>query len=380
MLTDQADVIGVIGGGQLCRMMAEAATPIGLEIVFLDPTPNAPARPVSRKQIVGGFDEAEPMKRLINYSDFLTYDIELADAELIRSIDPDIPVNPKPSTLLTIQDKLDQKETLQEAGIPVPEFRDVSSEEDLRIAGDELGYPLMVKARYGGYDGRGNYHLSDESDIPEVFEQLQGPMMVEEFIEFDRELSVIAARNSTTIRTYPPTMTVHEDEILRHTISPAPIDESVADRATDVARDILECLDGRGVYGIELFQDGNEILLNEVAPRPHNSGHWTIEGAVTSQFEQHLRAVADRPLGSTELVDNSVSMNILGDEQRDPVNLAGVNTILETDHAHLHWYGKAVERPLRKMGHFTLTDDRPTNTLLEEALTLRDSVRFKDGS
>jgi 5-(carboxyamino)imidazole ribonucleotide synthase len=357
-------------------MMGETATPLGHEIVFLDPTPNAPARPVTRKQIVGDYDDPEPLRRLFNYSDYLTYDIELADAELINSLNPTLPVHPHPETLLTIQDKLVQKETLRDAGVPVPDFRAVGTEEQLRKAGEELGYPLMIKAREGGYDGRGNYYLEDPSAIPDALSILAGPLMAEEFLDFDRELSVITARNSSTISTYPPTMTVHEDEILRHTITPAPIDDDMEARARDVAKRTIEVFDGRGVYGIELFQHDGEILLNEVAPRPHNSGHWTIEGAVTSQFEQHLRAITDRPLGSTELMAPSVSVNLLGDRERKPAQLEGANTLFNHDGAHLHWYGKTVERPLRKMGHFTLTGDESTTDLLEEALTLSEAVSF----
>lgn len=376
-LTDEPEVVGVIGGGQLCRMMGEAASPLGFEIVFLDPTPNAPAKPVTRKQIVGDFDDRDAVKRLLNYADYLTYDIELADPELIRSIDPQSPVHPHPGTLEMIQDKLNQKQTLREAGIPVPEFRKVDNVKELKSAGDDLGYPLMVKSRHGGYDGRGNFHLPDEDAVSEAFEALSGKLMVEEFIDYERELSVIGVKNSDTVKLYPPTLTVHEDEILRHTLTPAPISETVANRACEVARDTLELLDGRGVFGIELFHHGDSILLNEIAPRPHNSGHWTIEGAVTSQFENHIRAVTDCPLGSTELIDPTVTVNILGTNEETPVHLDGEETILEASNAHLHWYGKELERPLRKMGHFTLTGDRADDELIDDALALKEELRFQ---
>jgi 5-(carboxyamino)imidazole ribonucleotide synthase len=375
-LTDQPYTLGVIGGGQLCRMMAEAAGPLGVDIVFLDPTPNAPARSVARKQVVGDFDDKRALRRLLNYTDYLTYDIELANPDRIEALDPEQPVHPHTNTLRTIQDKHRQKGTLQEEGIPVPAFRSVDTPEELRSAGEEFGYPLMVKSRYGGYDGRGNQPLHDAENAAEVFHELEGPLMVEEFVPYDRELAVMGIKNSEEIRTYPPTQTVHEEEILRHTRAPADISDAIKEKARTVARIALTVLEGRGAYGIELFQDGEDILLNEIAPRPHNSGHWTIEGAVTSQFENHVRGVLDLPLGSTEPIEPSVTVNILGTEGERPVQLHGVDAILEHPKAHLHWYGKKQERPLRKLGHFTLTGT-DLNEILEEAQNLAGELTFK---
>lgn len=375
-LTDEPYTLGVIGGGQLCRMMAEAAGPLGIDVVFLDPTPNAPARSVARKQIVGNFDDENSLRRLLTYSDTLTYDIELADPDLIEALDPNQPIHPDPETLRTIQDKYRQKTELKEEGIAVPEFRCVDNPEELRDAGDDLGYPLMVKSRFGGYDGRGNQPLREPDEATEVFEELDGPLMVEEFVSFDREIAVIGVKNSDEIRTYPPTETVHEEEILRHTLAPADVSETVKDQAESVARDALNVLEGRGTYGIELFQDGEEILLNEIAPRPHNSGHWTIEGAVTSQFENHVRGVLDLPLGSTDPVDPSVTVNILGADGERPVHLEGTEELLEAPNAHLHWYGKKQERPLRKLGHFTVTGDT-LGTILKDAQNLAEELNFK---
>jgi 5-(carboxyamino)imidazole ribonucleotide synthase len=375
-LTDESPTLGVTGGGQLCRMMAEAAGPLGIDVVFLDPTPNAPARSVTRKQIVGDFDDENSLRRLLNYSDYLTYDIELADPDQIEALDPDQPIHPDPETLRTIQDKYLQKQTLREEGIPVPTFRSVDDPDDLRATADDWGYPLMVKSRFGGYDGRGNQPLNEAEEADEVFQELDGPLIVEEFVPFEREIAVIGVKNSEEIRTYPPTETVHEKEILRHTLAPANVSETVKNKAESVARDALDVLEGRGTYGIELFQDGEEILLNEIAPRPHNSGHWTIEGATTSQFENHVRGVLDLPLGSTEPVDPSVTVNILGDEGERPVHLKGTEAILEHPDAHLHWYGKKQERPLRKMGHFTLTGDRLDETL-NVAQKFVEGLKFK---
>ena len=376
-LTPEPTTLGVVGGGQLCRMLAEAASPLGVEVVFVDPTPDAPARAVARDQIVGGFDDPEAVGRLADRADFLTYDIELADPGVVESAaeEAGVPVHPDPDTLRTIQDKYVQKEALVENGVPVPAYRPVETAEDLRDTADELGLPLMLKAREGGYDGRGNYPVRSRGEFEDAVGTLEGPMMAEEFIEYDRELSVIAAQGDGETAFFPTTETIHREEILRRTVSPARTDGTTTERAREVARDVLETMEGRGVYGIEMFEDGDDVLVNEIAPRPHNSGHWTIEGARTSQFEQHTRAVVGAPLGSTGLRGTTVSVNVLGDGGERDVSLAGVDRLLSSD-AHLHWYGKDKERPLRKMGHFTLTGD-DTDELMREADEVHDELRFE---
>ena len=376
-LTHEPTTLGVVGGGQLCRMLAEAASPLGVEVVFVDPTPDAPASAVARDQIVGGFDDTDAVTRLAHRADCLTYDIELADPDVVEAAveEAGVPVHPDPDTLRTIQDKYVQKEALVENGVPVPEYRAVETVDDLADTADALGLPLMLKAREGGYDGRGNYPVKTRDDFEDAVEALEGRMMAEEFIDYDRELSVIAVQGDGETTLFPTTETVHRDEILRRTVSPARTDETTLERARGVAHDVLGTMDGRGVYGIEMFEDGDEVMVNEIAPRPHNSGHWTIEGARTSQFEQHVRAVIGAPLGSTALRDKTVSVNILGETGARDVSLAGVDSLLASG-ADLHWYGKREERPLRKMGHFTLTGD-DTDELMSKADELHDGLRFE---
>ena len=370
----------MVGGGQLGRMLAEAAAPLGAELLTLDPTPDAPAALVSRDQLVADFDDEDAVFNLAERSDYLTYEIELADPDLLEraAAETGTPVHPTPGTLRTIQDKLTQNRRLRDAGIPVPEFRPVESEADLQAALDELG-PVMLKAREGGYDGRGNVPVESPEEAADALAEIAGPAMAEEFVEFDRELAVVGVRGEDGVETYPVTETIHREEILRESVTPARAGDGVADRARAVVRDVLDLLDGRGVFAVELFQAGEEVLVNEIAPRPHNSGHWTIEGAVTSQFENHVRAVTGRPLGSTELRAPAVTTNLLGDvSEPTEARLAGADEILSTPCAHLHWYGKREVRPLRKMGHVTLTrewDD--TESLLAEARRLRDSVTFR---
>ncbi|SEH40406.1 5-(carboxyamino)imidazole ribonucleotide synthase [Halopenitus malekzadehii] len=350
--------IGIVGGGQLGRMIGEAVARRGIEVVVLDPTPECPAAPVVSEQIVGAFDDEAAIRELADRADVLTYEIELADPDVLETVaaEHDLPVHPDPDTLRTIQDKLVQKSALADAGIPVPPFEAVSSAADLESALDRFG-EVMLKARTGGYDGRGNRPVTEVGAIDAALEELGTNAMAEAFVPFERELSVIGVVGADDVRTYPVTETIHREEILRESVTPARTDDGVIDRAETVAHDVLEFLDGRGVYGIELFEtpDG-EILVNEIAPRPHNSGHWTIEGARTSQFENHARAVLGWPLGPTDLREPTVTANVLGDvDGTGPARLRGVDTVLEAPDVDLHWYGKDDVRPLRKMGHLTVT-------------------------
>jgi 5-(carboxyamino)imidazole ribonucleotide synthase len=366
-------------------MLAEAAAPLGVEVIVLDPTPDCPAASVARDQIVGDFDDPDAFDDLAARVDAVTFEIELADADLLDRIADDhgVSVDPAPETLQTIEDKLVQKRTLAAAGIPVPPFRQVDDADDLREALAEFD-SVMLKARTGGYDGRGNVPVSDPDDAEAAMDAVGGPAMAEAFVDFARELSVIAVQGDGEIRTFPPGENVHEAEILRETVLPARTTDEVLERAEGVARDVLATLSGRGVFGIELFEtrDG-KIQVNEIAPRPHNSGHWTIEGARTSQFEQHVRAVLGWPLGSTRLRCPTVMTNLLGTvETSRPARLGNVESVLSDPDASLHWYGKAEVRPLRKMGHVTVTGDgtadRDVDGLLAHARDLREAVRFEE--
>jgi 5-(carboxyamino)imidazole ribonucleotide synthase len=380
-LTLPGPTLGVVGGGQLGRMMAEAAAPLGVDVVALDPTPDCPAS-VAADQVVANFDDADGIADLADRVDALTFEIELADpdAMAVAADEAGVVVHPDPDTLRTIQDKLVQNDHFAEAGVPLPDYRRVDDAAALREVVDDWGR-VMLKARTGGYDGRGNLPVSDPDDAASALDAVgadDGGAIAERFVDFVREISVIGVRGRDEVRTYPVGENVHEVEILRETVVPARSDRDVRERADEVAREVLAALDGRGVYGIELFETADgDILLNEVAPRPHNSGHWTIEGAATSQFEQHVRAVLGWPLGSAELRDTSVSANVLGDvEEPASATLRGVETVLESD-AALHWYGKREVRPLRKMGHLTLAADEPREELLAAARRLRDSLTFQ---
>ena len=380
-LTADGPVVGVVGGGQLGRMLGEAAAPLGVDLVVSDPTPDPPAAPVVSDSVHGDFDDFDTIDALAARADVLTYEIELADPDALEraSENHDVPVHPAPDTLRMIQDKLVQKRRLREAGIPVPEFRAVESVAELHDALQELGYPAMLKAREGGYDGRGNVPIESPGGVETAFEQVEGNAMVEEFVPFERELSVIGVRGASEKRVFTPGENIHEEEILRETVVPARVSEDVRERAKSVAREVLDLMEGRGVFGIELFETDGGISVNEIAPRPHNSGHWTIEGAQTSQFENHVRAVLGWPLGATDRRGWTVTKNLLGDvSEPQPATLDGIEEILSTPTANLHWYGKREARPLRKMGHVTLTDaDVDPDELLADARELRTHWTFE---
>lgn len=389
-LTSPGPTLGVVGGGQLGRMLGEAAGPLGVEVVVSDPTPDCPAATVVRDQVVGAFDDYGTIRELGERADYLTYEIELADADALARVreETGTTVHPTPETLRVTQDKLREKQTLSDAGIPVPSFRQVDTASDLREAGADLGWPVMLKAREGGYDGRGNLPVEgpDEADVAlESVGAGDAGALAEEMVGFERELAVVGVRGDDTKDVFPVTETVHREEILRETVSPARTDAATRERARTVARDVLDVLDGRGVFGIELFErtdaadPTDAILVNEIAPRPHNSGHWTIEGCLTSQFAQHIRAVLGWPLGVTDRRCPTVTANLLGDvDEPRPAELSGVEHLLGADGATLHWYGKREARPLRKMGHVTAVDGaHDPGSLLASTRDLRDAVTFR---
>ncbi len=373
--------VGVVGGGQLGRMLGEAAAPLGIELVVADPTPACPAAPVAREQLVGGFEDAATIRSLAERVDYLTYEIELVDPDALAAAGEatGTPVHPAPETLRLTQDKLAEKRRLESAGVPVADFRPVGGADELRRAAADWGFPVMLKARHGGYDGRGNVLVEGPGDVEPALETVAGPALVERFVEFDCECSVIGVRGEDEVATYPAGENVHAEEILRETVAPARVPAAVRERAQAVASDVLALLSGRGTIGVELFAVGGDVLVNEVAPRPHNSGHFTIEGAHASQFENHLRAVAGLPLGSTGLRGPTAMANVLGDvEAPRPAALDGAGRVLETPGAHLHWYGKREVRPLRKMGHVTVepTAGEGPDALLDRARDLVDGLTF----
>lgn len=349
--------IGLIGGGQLGRMMVKAARRLGCTSVVLDPLLGSPAAQVAGHQIVGDYSNPAKLRELAESCDVVTFELENVETEtLIHLRDEGYKIYPTPETLAIIQDKLKQKEFLRDAAIPTPDFQEmpVPSEEAIRA----FGLPCVQKARRGGYDGRGVAVIKDEADLSSF---LPVPSYVERFVKAEKELAVLVARNvSGEIKVYPVVELCMKpkDNVLDVLVAPASIPDEVAEEAQAMAIRTVEALKGIGVFGIEMFLDEDgRLMVNEVAPRTHNSGHHTIESCITDQFEQHLRAILDLPLGDTRQNTPATMVNLLGEPgyQGRPV-ISGLKAALAIPGVCLHVYGKAVTKPGRKMGHVTIID------------------------
>ena len=363
--------VGVVGGGQLALMLGEAARALDLAaFTVLDPTPGCPAAPVATRQIVGAFDDAAALHELAGASDVLTFEIELAGAETLADLERHgARVCPAPATLATIQDKSRQKEHLAALGVPVAPFVAVEepSEAAVARAAAALGYPLILKARRGGYDGRGNARVDGPADIPAALARLgQRAVYAEAVVPFALEAAVMVARTvGGQVAAFPVVQTIHIRHICDVVIAPAPISAAAAARAGEIARQAVASFAGAGIFGVELFVTADEqVYLNEIAPRPHNSGHYTIEACRTSQFEQHLRAILDRPLGATDLIaPAAVMVNVLGEtEAPRPAAPAGI-AAAEALGARVHIYGKHMTVHDRKMGHLTVLGETVEDAL-----------------
>ena len=345
--------VGVLGGGQLGWMLARAGDPLGIRCRFLDPSPEAPAGRAG-ELVLGAYDDPAALDRFADGLALVTYEFENVPVGSARRLATRGPVFPSPQALEIAQDRLTEKRFLESAGIAVPPWRPVGSLAELGRAVTELGYPAVLKTRRLGYDGKGQRVMRGPGDVERAWAQLgAAPLVVESYVAFDRELSILAVRGRDgATACYPLVENLHAGGILRRSLAPAPgVTPALQGRAEEHVRRVLETLDYVGVLAIELFQVGDRLLANEMAPRVHNSGHWTIEGAETSQFENHLRAVAGLPLGTTGARGVSAMLNLIG-ALPDPA------AVLAVPGAHLHLYGKE-PRPGRKLGHVTLrADDR----------------------
>ncbi len=356
--------IGIVGGGQLGRMLAQAAQRLGYQVIVLDPSSPSPAGLIT-EQIAGDFKDAVAINDLAKKVDFITFEIESANADALDQLESKgFSINPSPKTLRLIKDKFRQKEFLRGNNIPVAEARIIESAADIAEAGLEYGYPLLLKSRFDAYDGRGNFLIHTAEDIEAGLQKLnKGSLYVEKFVPFVKELAVVAARGADgSIVTYPVVETIHQNNICHLVVAPAAVSADVIQRADQLAAKVMDYLKGVGVFAIEMFLTGmDEVLVNEIAPRVHNSGHFSIEGSKTSQFEQHIRAITGMSLGSTEMTSPAaVMINILGEREGSSV-LEGYDQALALGNTHVHVYGKMQTRPERKMGHITvLADDHLT--------------------
>lgn len=357
-------IVGILGGGQLGRMLCQAASEMALKVAILDPSENCPASSLSHYHMVGSFDDSATVEEFAKRCGILTVEIEHVDVATLEKLEQQgVDCQPKASTIRIIQDKYLQKLHFSQHGIPLPEFMQIDNIESARRAGELFGYPLMVKSKRLAYDGRGNAVAKSEEDLSSAITALGGygrGLYVEKWAPFVKELAVIVARGKdNSILCYPAVETIHKENICHIVKAPAMVPWKVRKLATDVAHKAVSSLEGAGVFAVELFLTGaGEILLNEVAPRPHNSGHHTIEACYTSQFEQHLRAVVGLPLGDPSMKTPAAIMyNMLGEEEGESGFFLAhelMRRALSMPGASVHWYDKSDMKRQRKMGHITI--------------------------
>lgn len=350
--------VGIIGGGQLARMLALAAAPLGCRIAIHEASQEAPAAGLAHKFIPASADAEAGLRLLGSVADVVTLENEFVDSKLLSGLEQaGHQVYPPSKTVGVVQDKLLQKERLKEAGLPVPPFRAVTSPAEIREAGRLFGWPLVLKQRRNGYDGKGNYTIRSSRFVQAAWDRMgagKTPLFVEGFCEFTSELATIITRglNGQAVQ-YPLVETVQKNHICHEVIAPAPVDSALAERALSIASRAVEAVQGVGSFGVEMFLTESGVLVNELAPRVHNSGHYTIEACVCSQFENHIRAVLGWPLGPATLVAPAAAMvNLLGHSE-GPGAPRGLEKALAIPGAYIHLYGKTRSAPSRKMGHVT---------------------------
>jgi len=358
--------VGVLGGGQLGRMLALAGYELGLEFRFFDPSSGAPVGQIG-ELVAAGYEDRDALARFLDGTDVVTYEFESIPLDAVRFVAERVRVFPPLAALETAQDRLIEKQLFRDLRIPVPEFAAVDNLTQLREGVRQMGFPVVLKTRRLGYDGKGQIVIRDAAAVDGAWTKLGGaPLILEKYVGFQREVSVIGARhaNGRTVF-YPPIENVHSEGILRTSRVPGPgIGKEQADSAIEFCGRVMNQLDHVGVLALELFSVDGMLLANEMAPRVHNSGHWTIEGADTSQFENHLRAILGLPLGSTALRGQSGMINIIG-------HLPSREQVLSVEGAHLHLYGKApTER--RKVGHVTVVAE--SAAAIDRSMTALDRV------
>ncbi|HEL3180800.1 TPA: 5-(carboxyamino)imidazole ribonucleotide synthase [Stenotrophomonas maltophilia] len=346
--------VGILGGGQLARMMVLAGAPLGLRFELYDPAADACSGPLA-PLTVGAFDDRQALADFASKVDVVTFDFENVPADSAQFLADRVPVYPPPAALAVAQDRLSEKTLFQQLGIPLPAFADIRSRDELAEKVAAFGLPCILKTRRLGYDGKGQFRLRSEADIDAAWDALGAQvehtgLILEGFVAFQREVSVVAVRgHDGSFEAWPVTGNWHVDGVLSASVAPAVLSDAEQQAAIGYARRVAEHLQYVGVFALELFCRDGELLANEMAPRVHNSGHWTIEGSETSQFENHLRAVLGLPLGSTRMLGHACMLNWLG-TMPDPAPVLGQAS------GHWHDYGKE-PREGRKVGHATLRDD-----------------------
>lgn len=372
--------IGILGGGQLARMSAYAAFRLGMTVAVYERTPNSPASQVTPYSFVGEWSDKSELEKFAQLASVITLENEFIAPSVLEHLESlGKPVFPSSRTIALVQDKFVQKETLRRNNLPVADFAAIQSIDDAEHFGRHYRYPFLLKSRTGGYDGYGNRTIYAPAEIPSAMEELGFPsrsIMAEAFVKFEKELATIVARTRReSVKVYPIVETIQEHHICKIVKAPAEIREETEWAARNLAQVAIESIEGVGVFGVEMFvKEDGKILINELAPRPHNSGHYTIEACLTSQFENHIRAILDYPLGDVSMrAPAAVMVNVLG-KTHHPVSLLSLPSALRCA-ATVHLYGKAESRIGRKMGHVTAVGDSIEDCLkrasdAESALTI----------
>jgi len=369
--------IGILGGGQLARMSSYQATRMGFEVSILEKKGNSPAGQISHEEFTGWVDD-DKLKEFVNGCDIITLENEFIDYHALEMIESfGVKVLPSSRTISLIQDKLIQKQTLSAAGLPVPNFVEIVDNSSYNSLSELLGEQFIIKSRTMGYDGYGNALVRDEASFQEGIKKLEGRnsnLMAEEFVPFVKELAIMIARTEKEIVCYPIVETIQENHICHTVIAPAAIETKLREEIKGICINSVKAVEGIGIFGIELFlKEDNSIMINEMAPRPHNSGHYTIEACVTSQFENHIRAVLGMPLGSPEMIKPAaVMVNLLGKREGEGIPFNYEN-ILNYSDVKFHIYGKEFSRVGRKMGHITKIGD-DTRKLIKELEAIEKQI------
>lgn len=355
-------IIGILGGGQLAKMLANAAFKMGLRIAVIEKNADCPTAKMTDLNFCGSDNYEQRLEQFIDAVDIVTLENEFIEPELLEKIAESKPVYPTASTMRLVRDKFTQKTTFRNAGIQVPNYDKFESIDEVEEFAGKFGYPFLLKARTFGYDGYGNATIKSKEEILEKWNSLssknESGLMGEQFVNFTKELAVMVVRSvSGEVKTYPCVETIQKNHICHTVLAPASISPEYSEKAKELAVKCVESIDGVGIFGVELFlTENNEILVNEIAPRPHNSGHYTIEACYTSQFENGIRAINDLPLGNTDLIKGAACMiNLLGEREGSGVP-QNVHNALETN-AAIHLYNKTESRVGRKMGHITAIAD-----------------------
>lgn len=372
-------VIGIVGGGQLGRMLTLAAKPLDFDVIVVDPGDNCPAAQVGAQQIQANLYDKKALTELSERADFITVEIEHLDASILEDLATSgAKINPSPKTIALIQDKYEQKLFLAEHSIPVAEFKVINTRQDAIQALKDFGGEMLLKTRHGAYDGRGNAKITNTAELDSALAEFAGKQLyAEAYVSFTKELAVMVARDmSGNIAAYPVAETTHERNICTIVQAPADVTDAVRQNAISVATNVANHLEGAGVFGIEMFlSKQGEILINEIAPRVHNSGHYTMDACHTSQFEQHIRAISGLPLGATDMyVPAAAMVNILGEHNR-PTAVKYLDQTLSAPATHVHLYGKTPTKVDRKMGHINVTANN-TKAALKNALTARSKLEI----